>query len=334
MHSYMRNYYFLLLILSVSFHVEAQKIEGNFQLDSTWRPVVYLSQLESVDDITMMSPTMIIAESKIDEKGNFSFGTDFFKEEDRLYRIHISKNADSPMSIIVAGKNKNHFSFIAHRNTQVYLSNDDAEHVFKNIQISGYPLNKSIREINSIVAYKDSTNVGGSTVKKEFIIEAIEEKLRVVADTSQNSLVSLYAMYKTDFRSNYPVNKDFYIDYIDKWEDEPSTYFTDFRMQIPYWKDQTSPWFFILMCILCFVSGFVLHFMLGKRKPKVSASPLKELSIQERKIFALLHEGKSNKEISTELNIGVSTVKSHVSNIYSKLNIKSRKEAVAMKLDL
>ena len=48
---------------------------------------------------------------------------------------------------------------------------------------------------------------------------------------------------------------------------------------------------------------------------------MKNLSVQERKIYTLLKEGKSNKEISEELNIGLSTVKSHASNIYSKLKI-------------
>jgi len=50
------------------------------------------------------------------------------------------------------------------------------------------------------------------------------------------------------------------------------------------------------------------------------------LSIQERRVFQLVSEGKSNKEISAELNIGLSTVKSHVHSIYGKLGIKSRKE--------
>jgi FixJ family two-component response regulator len=33
----------------------------------------------------------------------------------------------------------------------------------------------------------------------------------------------------------------------------------------------------------------------------------------------MIQSGKSNKEISNELNIEISTVKSHVNNLYSKL---------------
>ncbi len=53
-----------------------------------------------------------------------------------------------------------------------------------------------------------------------------------------------------------------------------------------------------------------------------------KLSIREREIFDLIVKGKSNKEIASQVNISVNTVKFHVKNIYDKLNIKSRKEAL------
>jgi len=55
---------------------------------------------------------------------------------------------------------------------------------------------------------------------------------------------------------------------------------------------------------------------------------LTELSINERKVFELLKQGKSNKEIASELSISVNTVKSHANSIYSKLKIRSRKELI------
>ncbi len=60
---------------------------------------------------------------------------------------------------------------------------------------------------------------------------------------------------------------------------------------------------------------------MGKRK-------VQSLSSQEKRVFNLLKEGKSNKEISSELHIEVSTVKSHLHKIYSRLGVKSRKEIV------
>lgn len=56
------------------------------------------------------------------------------------------------------------------------------------------------------------------------------------------------------------------------------------------------------------------------------------MSVQERKIFELLQHGKSNKEISEDLYIGISSVKSHLNSICSKLKIKSRKETLILYL--
>ena len=50
-----------------------------------------------------------------------------------------------------------------------------------------------------------------------------------------------------------------------------------------------------------------------------------QLSRQEKRVYNLLKSGKSNKEISSELHIEVSTVKSHLHKIYSRLGVKITK---------
>jgi DNA-binding CsgD family transcriptional regulator len=61
---------------------------------------------------------------------------------------------------------------------------------------------------------------------------------------------------------------------------------------------------------------------------------LEALSIREKEIFCLIVIKKTNKEISTELNISINTVKFHVKNIYEKLDIKSRKEAIKLEVSI
>lgn len=51
------------------------------------------------------------------------------------------------------------------------------------------------------------------------------------------------------------------------------------------------------------------------------------LTERETDVLRLLAEGKSNKEIANQLSIGEKTVKTHVSNILSKLNVSSRTQA-------
>ncbi|NDJ87353.1 MAG: AAA family ATPase [Chloroflexi bacterium] len=62
----------------------------------------------------------------------------------------------------------------------------------------------------------------------------------------------------------------------------------------------------------------------------VSAQPLIEaLSDRELEILALVAEGLSNREISERLFLALSTVKGHNRNIFDKLQVKRRTEAVA-----
>lgn len=54
------------------------------------------------------------------------------------------------------------------------------------------------------------------------------------------------------------------------------------------------------------------------------------LSAQERRVLALLSEGRTNKEIGTELGLSDNTVKNYLVNVYGKLNIKRRSQAAAL----
>lgn len=53
-----------------------------------------------------------------------------------------------------------------------------------------------------------------------------------------------------------------------------------------------------------------------------------EFSVREKEAIALLLEGKSNKQIAFALGISESTVEFHLRNIYTKLQVNSRTEAV------
>jgi LuxR family maltose regulon positive regulatory protein len=53
------------------------------------------------------------------------------------------------------------------------------------------------------------------------------------------------------------------------------------------------------------------------------------LSAREMEVLALIAEGKSNQEISSELYLALNTVKRHAYNIYTKLEVKKRTHAVS-----
>jgi len=58
-----------------------------------------------------------------------------------------------------------------------------------------------------------------------------------------------------------------------------------------------------------------------------------DLTEGEREILALLVKGSSNLEISDQLSISVSTVKYHLTNIFTKLGAKNRVEAATIALE-
>jgi len=57
-------------------------------------------------------------------------------------------------------------------------------------------------------------------------------------------------------------------------------------------------------------------------------SPLAQLTRRERQVLALMARGLSNAEIAEKLLITERTVKFHVGNIYRKLGVRSRMEAI------
>lgn len=61
-------------------------------------------------------------------------------------------------------------------------------------------------------------------------------------------------------------------------------------------------------------------------------SPGQDLTAREFEVLALMIEGLNNTQIAGRLSVSPSTIKSHVSNILSKLNVASRTEAVTLAL--
>ena len=302
------------------------KLNGVVQIDTSWSSDIYLSYIPTFSDITSMSSEMIIADAKIDSLGYFEFDLDFLPNEQRLYRLHISKNEDSKNSLIIGGLNENYLVFIANRDSKIKLKGTSLTPPFKNVIFETQNENFEFQKITHLVFKKDSIASKSGRSKRKFIEERLNEKLLHIADSSTNSLISLYALHKIDFESNYPLNENFYENYLKKWSHRDDGYSEDFRNKLPLKMPKYNWPFIISLGIILTILGYVI----GKYN-LFKNNRINNLTVQERKVLDLLKEGATNKEISEEFNIGISTVKSHVSSILTKLKVKSRKEIMNLK---
>jgi len=321
---------FIVLILS---DLQSQPgIIGKLSIDTTvWEPTAYLSFIPDLENMYTISNEMIIDRAEISDSGSFVFDTKYLPEDDVLLRFHISKKGDLPASLIIGGKDENHFFFVANRKSRITIRSSSDSEFTKDIVIQGYSPNQTLLQINKIASFIDTVSFNDPIIKTEFIRSAIFEKLRTIADTCTNPLVALYALYKSKFDRNYPVNQQFYENFLIKWKHQKSEYFNKFREKIPSSRTEGSG-LILFIAILSLAIGFLaclIYLKLFKKKQNL----IQNLSVQERKIFTLLLEGKSNKEISENLSIGLNTVKTHINNIYSKLDVKSRKDIMNLDLD-
>ena len=70
-----------------------------------------------------------------------------------------------------------------------------------------------------------------------------------------------------------------------------------------------------------------------KPAPQPTALP-EPLSQRELEVLALIHEGHANKEIASKMKVAPATVKAHIRNLYGKLGVGRRTEALARARDL
>ncbi|SLM47780.1 Transcriptional regulatory protein DevR (DosR) [Nitrospira japonica] len=77
------------------------------------------------------------------------------------------------------------------------------------------------------------------------------------------------------------------------------------------------------------VAQQALHWIRTQYRTESPGRQGPKLSPQERLIVPLLAQGKTNKEIAAHLSLSDKTVKNYLANIFEKLNVRRRTEAVA-----
>jgi DNA-binding NarL/FixJ family response regulator len=66
------------------------------------------------------------------------------------------------------------------------------------------------------------------------------------------------------------------------------------------------------------------------REPPTGDDPVASLSEQERRVFDLIGEGLTNRQIGDQMFLAEKTVKNYVSNVFAKLGMQRRSQAAAL----
>ncbi len=315
------------LLCSTSSIVPAQNgIVGKIDLDTTlWAPVAYLSVIPDYHQLNTISYENIVERVAVSENGYYTFASEFLDPDSKLYRIHFSKKDDPAASLILGGRDHNHFFLFAEKGVDIYAESKAGSRLFNQLNLDGYLPNERLQEINEMVSLLDTLDYFDSPLNRDFIRDAVEENLRTYADSCQMPLVALYALYRSGLTMSEKEDRRFVKQFLHTWKHEKNAYFQSFRNELM--PHRNFSWLMMpILGIIGIIIAMLIALTIRNLWPRKNL--LKELSIQERKIFGLLKQGLSNKEISEDCGISVSTVKSHVNNIFFKLKVSSRKEVL------
>lgn len=351
----LRTYLLPALLLSLVGSANAQHVfTGSVNLDSTWHQQVYLSIIRDHQSLYSISRDDLLFESPIDSTGGFSFSGDQLPEQDQIYRLHvIPKDGDISTYIYSAADIGHNFClFIANGSTGVTWEPSNGSCVFGEIS-SNQIATDDWQELDSLRIAVGSQHTQSSDAGTALYTTNLLEALQAFAHRKKHPLTQLMAAYhaleiinreEESLKKQFPVYADWFNSVIDTLNTAypGSAYAIELQKEVEYLSlkleapqlRQQQKWMGLLyggMVGFFFIS---LFFFAKWRKLKRSIekslqadqSNYDSLTKQERRIVEHIKAGASNKEIAETLFISVSTVKSHLTSIYSKLEITSREE--------
>jgi len=333
----------------LSFSVKAQYSFSGQVDENHLENSVYLSLIEDFRKLSGVFSEQIITKQQIDASGNFQFKGNQLDTENRIYRIHIDNckedeqnqnhfdgHCDDSKEILFIAKNTDTITFPFSFDNQIFCevsSSNPRANAFVRIDSLkeamkydyGEFRSETNRKLNNKKWFKTLQNFG------KHLDEPLAELsiYAFLSDRSNNfheyyledlKTSTYYDDLKVRLSEQYPNSV-----YLRQYENEINA--DKFSIEDPN-KTSSGKWSSILLVffgVSLLFNGFLLY-QLFKKKSKNTSNLKSSLTKQEQNILQLLLEDKSNKDIAEVLFVSVSTVKTHINNVYKKLNVQTRGE--------
>ncbi len=345
----------LLLFITFFFALSSTKAQYQFSgyVDNeSQKGNIYLSAIDDYRKISGVYPEQIINKTVCDTSGYFFFSGDNLPVENKIYRIHVDSCIESEQNlthytgrcptskeIVFIAKNTDSLSFPFSFDNEMFcrlISKNEKSNAFLKID----SLKQEMRFAFS--TYRSEANRRINSKKWFDILQNYGEQL-------QEPLAELYvfkylsertqphhAYYLEDLKNN-----SYYDNLLERLNTKyPNSHYTNqYKAELAADKYLVSAidtntvawWVYILVTIalLSVITNIVLYKKL-KNTPSLLSYKEEALSNQEKKVLELILENKSNKEIASQMFVSLSTVKTHINNLYKKLNVSSRDEVKKM----
>ncbi len=340
----MKKYFILFFVIFCQNAFGQYKISGYLKTDKPYK-TVYLSALR-FDEHNQMYERQIITSVQTDSIGYFEFKGNLLPKQDQFYRIYSNINEGS-LDFIRSPQRRNYHNFIFSNKDTIFFPENSNLFWFTN----AVNTNDADKEYQQMLAFENKLRNEFNNTQNVEILDEIQnaflDRYKIYCrDSIKSPLVSLLAYSRIknaikDLNADYDEDPVFYNTLLSKLEKTygNSSYYLQFREELlllakdkvfkkyTFHRNLNYLLLFLLVAALIFATKiFLKNKQLIKQHTNENYSHLTE---QERKITELLLQGKSNKEIASALFISLSTVKTHLTNIYAKLKVSNRQQVIA-----
>ena len=304
-----KAFLFLFLVISTSLFSQSY-ISGFIPIDDVQKNKKEINLIEVRNDLSNTNESLKVLESvSIDDKGFFHFRKEVTSYPKFYY---LSVNGEGKVfrsKRFLLSNNDSIFFQKSEPPLSQYISNSVSDREWQKYLIYKNRIKKKNKFLDEIRAYsKDS-------------LQILAVKLMSIKELEKKKLLD----------QDIALNKEYYTSFLDELKESdinPQEYlFLELKMtQLRIVRTEedyaTSKWLNYILI------GFILGLLFLFYKFKNSKQSFSSLSKQELAIKNLILEEKSNKEIAAELFISVSTVKTHITSIYQKLQVINRNDLI------